>query len=117
MGGDMSGVDSPGGGPPPLPHDPQKAYAVDYKHSVDLFQRSLEECSKAQEMHKKAAFKDVMNRSLQVLNEAASGLKREDLLKQNDQIAKDLKIYEDKEDDSSKSTLAHDLDQAKKSIG
>ncbi len=113
----MSGIDKPGGGPPPLPHDPQKAYAVEYKHGVDLFHRSLDEYSKAQEMHKKAAFKEVMHRALQVLNESASGMKREDLLKHNEKISTDLKTFEDKGDDASKSVLSHDLDDAKKTIG
>ncbi len=113
----MSGVDRSGEGPAPLPHDPQKAYAMEYKHGVNLFQRSLDEYSKADEVHKKAAFQDVMHRALQVLNETARGLKREDLLKQNEAIAQDLKAYEDKGDAASKNALAKDLNQAKKSIG
>ncbi len=74
----------------PSPRDIE-AYRQEYKHGLDLFQRALLEYNTSDEMHKKAAFQDVMQNALQVLNETARGMKRDDLLKYNDQIAKDLK--------------------------
>lgn len=101
---------------PPNPED-QKLYKQEYVHGLDLFQRALEQHAKAEEVHKKAAFEEVMERALQVLNDTARGLKREDLQSQNQQIGKDLKAYEDKSDDATRQALAKDLQRAKDSIG
>ena len=77
---------------------------------------SLTEYEKADEVHKKEAFKDVMGQAMQILNETARELKRSDLSDQNKQISKDLAAYQDHETDASKSKLVQDLNQAKKIV-
>ena len=106
----MSGIE----GLPPPPE--KKLYEQEYLHGVDLFQRALDQCTQAEEVHKKAAFKEVMERALQALNDTARGLKREDLQKHNDELAKDLKVFEDQENVEAQQKLAQDLDRAKKLI-
>jgi hypothetical protein len=59
-----------------------------------------------------------MDKSMKVLNETARELMRNELKKQNEQIAKDyatFKKYPGDQDTIDK--LSRDLDQAKKSIG
>ena len=112
----MSEIDNLGQGPAPLNPTDRKLYEQEYKQGVDLFQRSLIEYGKADEVHKKEAFKDVMTQAMQILNETARELKRADLNDQNKKISKDLVAYEDNETDVSKGQLMQDLNQAKKIV-
>lgn len=106
-----------GQGPRPLTPQDRAMYKEEYRHGVDLFQRALNEYSSADEIHKKEAFRQVMDRALQVLNDTARGLKRTDLMAQNKTIQEDLKSYESSQKDEDKSKLAADLQQAQKKIG
>lgn len=108
----MSSID---GSQPINPND-RKLYEQDYMHGVDLFQRALAEYSKSQEPHQKEAFREVMDKAMQALNETAQGLKRQDLLKQNGQIQQDLTAFEKSGSDAAKDKLASDLNQAKESL-
>lgn len=92
-------------------------YQEEYKHGIDLFQRALNEFSSAHEIHKKEAFRQVMDRALQVLNDTARGLKRQDLLEHNKTIGEDFKSYQKTQDDAHKAKLTNDLEQAQKRIG
>ena len=113
----MTNVQGPTEGPSPMsPHD-RVLYEQEYRRGVDLFQRALDQYSKADEIHKKDAFREVMDRALQVLNETARELKRGDLMTQNQKISKDLESYQNNDVDTAKNQLAQDLNQAKKSIG
>ncbi len=108
---DMSGVG-------PLNPQDKRMYEQEYKHGADLFKRALDQYTKSSNSNQKAEFKDVMDKSMQVLNETARDLMRKELQKQNEQIAKDyatFKKYPGDEDTIQK--LNKDLDQAKKSIG
>lgn len=93
------------------PQDLQ-AYRHEYKQGVDLFQRALKEYSSADEVHKKDAFKNVMENALQVLNDSARGMKRPDLLQKNQQIAKDFQDFQDTGSAQAKKQLSQDLKQA-----
>ena len=67
-------------------------------------------------MYQKQEFKEVMDKAMQVLNETARELKRQELDKQNQQIAKDYSTYQSTPTDQIKQKLDSDLDKAKKSI-
>jgi hypothetical protein len=113
----MANIHGPNEGLPPItPHDKQ-LYEAEYRRGVELFQRALDEYTKADEIHKKDAFREVMDRALQVLNETARELKRSDLMDQNKKISNDFQTYQDNQIDLAKNQLAQDLNQAKKSIG
>jgi hypothetical protein len=58
-------------GDKPLSPQTQAIYKQQFAHGVDLFQRSLQEYQHAQEPHKKAKFKHVMDQALQVMNETS----------------------------------------------
>jgi len=107
----MESIQGPGMGP-----QDQKIYKQQYKHGLDLFQRALGEYSKADEIHKKDAFKKVMDQALDVLNETARGLGRKDLLEQNVKISDDYQSYRAHDTELEKNQLAQDLSSASKKI-
>jgi len=93
----------------------RKLYEGEYKQATDLFQRSLNEYSKSNNIYQKEEFKNVMQQALQILNDTAAELKRQDLLKQNEKIAQDFNTF--KSDDAhSPKQLEADLNQAKKLV-
>ncbi len=96
----------------------KKMYEQEYKHGADLFQRALDQYSKAENGYQQNEFKQVMDRALRVMNETASELLRKELLKNNDQIAKDYATFQKfPKDPDTLDKLKADLDKAKKSIG
>lgn len=99
------------GGVSPLSPEEKRSYEKEYKQGVDLFQRALTEYSKAEEVNKKQAFKEVMDRALQVLHETSRELHRSDLEKQTDKIDRDYQAFQD---GGSKSDLTKDLKEAKR---
>lgn len=110
----MAKVEGPGEGMPISPHD-RIQYEQEYRQGVDLFQRALTEYNKADEIHKKEAFKEVMDKAMQVLNETAKELKRSDLMDQNQKISQSFQALQENDTDSVK--LAQNLKSAKKTIG
>ena len=107
----MSGVDRSGTGP--LSSKDIKAYKEEYLHGADLFERALEQCSQAPNIYQQEAFKRVMKQTMQVLNETARGLKRPDLIQQNEKIAQDFEAYDDHMDPLAQRVLMEDLEKAK----
>jgi hypothetical protein len=99
------------GGVPPLSPEDKRMYEKEYKQGVDLFQRALTEYSKADEVNKKQAFKEVMDRALQVLHETSHELHRTDLEQQTNKIEKDYQAFQD---GGSKSDLTKDLKEVKR---
>ncbi|MBS0586211.1 MAG: hypothetical protein JSR76_07970 [Verrucomicrobia bacterium] len=53
--------------------DLKATYKDEFARGVKLFQDSLGEYQKADEMNKKAKFKDVMDKALVIMNQAARG--------------------------------------------
>jgi hypothetical protein len=100
---------------PISPQDRTK-YEEEYKHGVDLFQRALAEYSKADEPHKKEAFRDVMDKAMQVLNDTAQALKRSDLFEKNSQIQQDLQTYQATQNAQAKTQLETDLKRAQDTL-
>lgn len=108
---DISGVG-------PIGPRERKMYEQEYKHSADLFKRALEQYGKAENPYQQNEFKDVMDKAMQVLNETAQELMRQELQKQNSQIAKDYANFQQSpKDPDTINKLNRDLDKAKKSIG
>ena len=103
------------GGGIPSPQD-KKLYRQEYQHSVDLFQRALNEYSQSDNIYQKEEFKGVMDMAMQVMNETARELKNASLLEQNQKIAKELAQYEEEPTSNLQTELEKDLDQAKGSV-
>lgn len=101
-----------GGMGPVSPHDKQ-LYEQEYKRGADLFKEALDQYSQSENTLQKQQFKEVMDKAMQVLNDAARELKRQELIKQNQLIAKDLSEYKKNPDDYMKEKLNQDLDSAK----
>ncbi len=53
--------------------DLKATYKNEFARGVKLFQDSLSEYEKADEVHKKAKFKDVMDKALNIMNQSARG--------------------------------------------
>lgn len=102
-------------GPRPSRED-MKMYAQEYKHGVDLFQRALVEYKSAHEVHKKDAFRNVMDKALQVLNETARGMRRNDLLAQNQKIQDDFQTFQSSQSNKDGTKLEGDLAHAKRIV-
>lgn len=94
----------------------RKMYESEYKHAADLFERTLNAHAKSDNPYQKEAFRKVMDKSLEILKETASELRRQKLLEQNQQIEKDYAAYQQDESKSAKTKLEHDLERAKNSF-
>ena len=110
----MANVQGPGEGATPLTPRDKVLYEQEYRRGVDLFQRALNEYNKADDIYKKDAFREVMDRAMQVLNETARELKRTDLMTENQKIAQSYDGLQSNETDASK--LAQNLKEAKKTV-
>ncbi len=101
----------------PVSPEDRNMYEQEYKHSADLFQKALDQYSKSDNMFQKEEFKDVMDRSLNILNEAAAGLIRKDLMEQNQKISQDYENFQKSPGDpDTVDKLKGDLDKAKRSV-
>ncbi len=102
--------------PPKVSPADRKLYEQEYKKGAALFQQALDQYSQSTNIYQKEEFKEVMNKAMDVLNDAASALKRQQLLDQNQKIADDFAAFQKKEDSAAQAKLKSDLDQAKKSV-
>lgn len=93
-----------------------KMYEQEYKQGAALFQKALGDYAKSEDIYQKEEFKEVMNQAMQVLNETAQGLKRQELLKQNEEIEKDYTSYQNSPDEKIQQKLNDELEKAKNSI-
>ncbi len=97
------------------PSSPQerKLYQLDYKQGAELFQQALDAHEHANSPFKKAAFQNVMERAMKVMNESARALKEKGLENQNKTIEKDFTAYQN---GGKPDPLKRDLEQAKRSV-
>lgn len=101
----------------PISPSEKKMYEQEYRHSADLFQKALAQYGKAENTYQQAQFQQVMNQSMQILNETANELMRKELQQQNIQIEKDYAAFQKHPKDAGAvKALNHDLDQARKSV-
>ena len=111
----MSGIDD-SSGLGPLTPQVKKEYEEEYKHGADLFLRALNEYSKSDNMFQREEFKGVMEKAMQVLNDTARGLHRQELETQNKKIENDYATFQDQESPEAKAKLTQDLTKAKKTV-
>lgn len=111
----------------PIEPNETEMYKMEYKQGTELFEQALKGHASSENTFQKQAFKEVMDKAMRVLNEAAKELKNKDamdLYEQNQQISKDYETYI--YDDANPSTqhrvpadiakLTNDLENAKDAI-
>ena len=108
----MGQIESSGGIPPQW----RDAYQKDFARSVDLFQKSLDEYYKTDDVNKKAKFKDVMDKALQIMNETARGFISKGVEEQKEQLEKDYQSFNDHESPTDQQKLNKDIDRLKRTI-
>ena len=91
-------------------------FEKEYKQGATLFEKALKQTNKSDNPYQKEQFGVVMNKAMEVLNQAAGELKRTDLIEHNAKIAKDLKAYKAKPTEEQMKILMQDLSAAKKSL-
>lgn len=89
----------------------EKLYIQEYQHSAALFEKALVRSLKSK---KREQFDAIMNMALEVLNQSAQALKREDLMKQNEKIGRDFLNFQKNPNKQNYSALKNDLESAKK---
>jgi hypothetical protein len=112
----MATEDTGGTIPDKSPQNKKRMYEAEYKHAANLFDRSLEEYTHSENVYKKEAFRKVMNQALQILKDTASALKKQELLKQCDQIEQDYQAYQANGTAEAIAKLHDDLGQAGKRL-
>src|SRR3990167_9741129 len=104
-----------GGGPTPITPREQRMYEQEYKDGAKLFQKALEQYRKSDSIFQKHEFEEVMDKALNVLNQAANELKAKTLVEQNVKIKQDYQSFmKDPTNLAGASQLQKDLDQAMK---
>jgi hypothetical protein len=89
----------------------EKIYIQEYLHGAALFEKALIHSLKSKERER---FDAIMNMALEVLNQSAQALKREDLMKQNEKISRDFINFQKNPNKQNYSILRNDLESAKK---
>jgi hypothetical protein len=100
----------------PITPREKKLYEQEYKHGAALFQKALQQYAKSENPDQQEQFNQVMQSAMNVLNQTAQELKRQDLIAQNAAIQADYKAYQDHPSTFVKAKLDQDLEKAKKSI-
>jgi len=106
-------IGSSGDSPNISPAD-RKMYKNEYKHAADLFERTLNEDVKSNNMYQQDEFRKVMEQSVQVLKETATALHQDKLMDQANKIEEDLAAYQKDRSPASIFELHKDLEKAKK---
>jgi hypothetical protein len=101
----------------PLSPSDRKLCEREYVRGADLFKKALNQYSTSENDYQKKEFQSVMDKAMDVLNHSASDLKRQELIKQNQLIAKDYKEYKQNPDAYMKEKLTQDLETAKEKLG
>jgi hypothetical protein len=110
----METIDGAGGGS--IPPDIRATYKQEFSRSVDLFQKSLQEYEKADELHKKAKFKDVMDKALQIMNETAQACLSKKAHAEKNQLEKDYQNFIQHDNSETYGKLNDDIDHLKDSL-
>ncbi len=102
-----------GGGIPP---DLRATYKQDFARGFDLFQKSLTEYKNADEINKKAKFKDVMDKTLQVMNEVARAALSDKGQLQEKELEKDYQNLIANESEQNYNKLKEDINNLKNGL-
>ncbi len=100
----------------PLSPADRKVYEQEYKRGAALFEKALKEFENTDNMYKKAAFKEVMDRAMEVINGAAQGLKDPSVLEQTHKISNDYTVFQTRETPITEKQLRDDLKEAQRSV-
>ncbi|HSW87115.1 MAG TPA: hypothetical protein VLG49_06420 [Rhabdochlamydiaceae bacterium] len=106
----MGMIEGSGGSIPP---DIKATYKQEFARSVDLFQKSLQEYEKTEEFHKKAKFKDVMDKALQIMNETAKACLSKKAQSEKTQLEKDYQNFIQHDNPETYDKLNEDIDHLK----
>ena len=94
----------------------KKMYEKEYQQGAILFEKALQHANKSTYAPKKEKFDEVMKKAMDVLNQAAGQLKRQDLIEQNKKISQDYKAYQASPTQGHLEALKSDLTKAKNSF-
>jgi hypothetical protein len=87
----------------------EKLYKQEYVQSAALFQKALAQEAKSTYTPQQQQFQQVMEKAMDVLNNAARGLKNPGLIAQSNQIQKDFAAYQKDPSDQNRQALQKDL--------
>ncbi len=104
------------GGVGPTPEDPRAEYKQDFSKSVDLFQKSLDGYQSSQIPKQQAMYKDVMERTLQIMNETAKLCLSKSAQGQEKTLVKDYENYMSKQTPEGLQKLNTDIDNLKEKL-
>jgi hypothetical protein len=113
---DAQKIAGDGGIPDVSPRNKKRMYEAEYKHAANLFDRSLEEYTHANNEYKKEAFCKVMNQALQVLKDTAAALKKQEWLQHCDRIEQDYQTFRAEGTPEAETRLHNDLKQVRKHL-
>jgi hypothetical protein len=106
-----------GGESAPITPRETEMYKSEYKEAVKLFQNALQEYEKSDNIYQQEEFRQVMDKAMVVLNEAARELKEKALLEKNKQIEKDFTAFNQAPTNTTAvDTLQRDLEKANRLI-
>ena len=94
----------------------KQMYEKEYQHGAALFEKALEQTCKSNYQPQKEQFREVMNKAMTVLNQAAKELKNNELIAQNKKIEKDFEAFKKDPTLDRANVLKEDLNTAKGSI-
>ncbi|MEN9654181.1 MAG: hypothetical protein RL235_293 [Chlamydiota bacterium] len=95
-----------------------KTYERQYKEAAELFENSVDRCMKSDNPYQRAKFREVMDRAMHIMNEAARALKQKNssLTKQNEKIKEDFAAFNEDKSPQAGKKLIDDLEKAKHSV-
>ncbi len=95
----------------------QKAqYRQEFKHGASLFEKSFNEYLHADSDNKKVLLKDVMERTLQVMNETAKYVLSQKKLEQENKLEQDYQNFISNESPDSAKQLQSDIDKLQRGL-
>ncbi len=95
------------------PEDPRAVYKQDFAKSVDLFQKSLDGYQSSQIPKQKEMYKDVMDRTLQIMNETAKLCLSKNAQVQEKTLANDYQDFLSNDTPAAVQKLNSDIDELK----
>ncbi len=98
------------------PEDPRAVYKQDFAKSVDLFKKSLDGYESSQIPKQKEMYKDVMNRTLEIMNETAKLCLSKNAQVQEKNLASHYQDFLSKETPEAVQKLNTDIDQLKEKL-
>lgn len=96
----------------PTPQDPM--YSSNFKHGVDLFEKSFKEREASQLEAQRSQYLKVMKESLHIMQDAASGMLNDHLLSLKETLDQDLNAYVNDPTEEHRNKVEKDIQELKK---